>query len=131
MSYAWKILWCTLVTSALVLVMASCASTQQREGTGPLTPGMVEISIEKGITAKADILEVFGPPDQVTRRDDIAIWTYDKHNIQTSSRRDIGTLILYSAGKRSSSSSSTSTLLILYFDSNDVVYDYKLDTFKY
>ena len=119
-----------MIATIATLAMASCASSQ-RQGTGVLTPGMVEISIEKGYTTKADILEVFGPPDQVTRRDDIAIWTYDKHNIQSSTRSSVGTLILLTAGRRTSSSSSTSTLLILYFTDDDVVYDYKLDTFNY
>ena len=88
---------------------------------------MVRLSIEKGSTTQADILETFGPPDQVTHRDETQIWTYDKISYDT--RVSAGTLIFYEAASRQSG--SISTLLILYFNSNDVVYDYRLDSYRF
>ncbi len=92
-----------------------------------LTPGMVKLTIEKGTTTQATILEVFGPPDQTTHRGEQQIWTYDKISYQT--RADSGTLIFYSAG--STLSQSVSTMLIIYFDAKDVVQDYKLDSYRF
>ena len=102
-------------------------STSAAERTSNLTPGMVKLKIERGKTMQAEILETFGPPDQVTHRDGKQIWTYDK--ISYSTRSDAGTLIFYTAA--STVSQSVSTLLILYFDENDRVYEYRLDTYRF
>ena len=119
----------TLVAISMsILLMNGCASSNSegiRESN--LTPGMVKLTIEKGKTTQADILEVFGPPDQVTHRDGKQVWTYDKISYQT--RSDAGTLIFYSAS--SARSSSISTLLIIYFNEDDVAYDYRLDSYRF
>ena len=81
---------------------------------------MVKLKIQKGETTQAEILEVFGPPDQTTHKGDVEVFTYDK--ISNYMRADRGGLLFYEAG--SVRSSSVSILLILYFDENDVVYDY-------
>lgn len=43
-----------------------------------LTPGMVVKHIQKGKTTQAEIMEVFGPPDMVTRSGSGEMWGYDK-----------------------------------------------------
>ena len=43
-----------------------------------LTAGMAKKSIVKGSTTQAEVMEIFGPPDLLTHRDDMQIWTYDK-----------------------------------------------------
>ena len=43
-----------------------------------LTPGMVVKNIQKGKTTQAEIMEVFGPPDMVTRSGSGEMWGYDK-----------------------------------------------------
>jgi hypothetical protein len=43
-----------------------------------LTPGMVAKSIQKGKTTQAEIMEIFGPPDMVTRSGSGEMWGYDK-----------------------------------------------------
>ena len=88
---------------------------------------MVKLHIVKGQTDQTEILEVFGPPNQTTMRDDVQVWTYD--TISEYVREDAGTLFFYAAASRRSS--QTSMLLILYFDDRDVVYDYRLDQIKY
>lgn len=119
----------TLVAISLILFLASGCASRNSVGVreSNLTPGMVKLSINKGKTTQADILEVFGPPDQVTHRDGKQVWTYDKISYQ--SRVDSGTLIFYSAS--SARSTSISTLLIIYFNDADVVYDYRLDSYKF
>ena len=121
--------------STLPLVgCAAFSDTEYGKGSGSqgardsnLTPGMVKLHIVKGQTDQAEILEVFGPPNQTTMRDDVQIWTYD--TISEYVREDAGTLFFYTAASRRSS--QTSVLLILYFDDRDVVYDYRLDQIKY
>lgn len=92
-----------------------------------LTPGMVTLSVKKSETTQTDILEVFGPPDQVTHRDSLQVWTYDKISYRT--RADKGSLIFYTAG--SIESSSVSTMLILYFREDGVVQDYRFDSYRF
>ena len=129
-----------LICSALALTLVSscgCAgfsSTEFDRGSASknakqsnLTPGMVKLKIQKGETSQAEILEVFGPPDQTTHKGDVEVFTYDK--ISNYVRADRGGLLFYEAG--SVRSSSVSILLILYFDDNDIVYDYRLDQIKY
>ncbi len=43
-----------------------------------LTPGMVVKNIQKGKTTQAEIMEIFGPPDMVTRSGSGEMWGYDK-----------------------------------------------------
>jgi len=121
----------------ICLLMSACAGFSDSEfqrGAGQLganqsnlTPGMAKLKITKGQTAQAEILEVFGPPNQTTMRDGVQVWTYDK--ISDYVREDRGGLLWYGAGSRRSS--STSILLILYFNNDDIVYDYRLDQIKY
>jgi hypothetical protein len=43
-----------------------------------LTPGMIGKNIQKGKTTQAEIMEIFGPPDMVTRSGSGEMWGYDK-----------------------------------------------------
>lgn len=124
-----------LQSVAVIATAVGCAGFSKSEndtmaGTAKassLTPGMVKLKIEKGKTTQADVLETFGPPDQTTHRGDTQVWTYDKISYQV--RADSGTLIFYSA--QSASSQSVSTMLIVYFGKDDVVREYRLDTYKF
>lgn len=111
------------------IVLAGCASQQvDRSPTeSNLTAGMAKATIKKGQTTQADVIEVFGPPDLVTHRDNLQIWTYDK--VRYDVRSDGGTLIFYSAS--SLKSSSTSTMLIIYFDEQDIVQDYRMNVTRF
>lgn len=131
------------------LLLAAAVLTACRSTTEPppsesnLTAGMVKLKIHKNKTVQADVLEVFGPPDMVTHKDDLRIWTYDKirYDVESTS---YGLLILAGAGsgnvaggggaggsRRTHRSSSTSTMLILYFDEKDVVRDYRLSVTRF
>lgn len=96
-----------------------------------LTAGMTKKTIRKGVTTQAEVVEVFGPPDLVTHKDDMQVWTYDKisNRIETSS--GYFNVLIAGVGSKRATSSSTSTMLIIYFDSHDVVQDYRLSVVKF
>src|SRR4051812_15970306 len=96
-----------------------------------LTPGNVKLNIVKGQTTQAQVQEAFGPPDLVTHRDNQEIWTYDKTSYDYEKRSDYLTVIFAGAGGDRVRSSSRSTMLIVYFDSRDIVTDYRLSAIKY
>jgi outer membrane protein assembly factor BamE (lipoprotein component of BamABCDE complex) len=89
------------------------------------------------------VIEVFGTPNVITMRDDYEMWVYDKvSSTQTTAVFGLGGL-----GGGSSSSgfggggagggvgsverSETTVMLIIYFDSDDVVHDYKITQTKF
>jgi outer membrane protein assembly factor BamE (lipoprotein component of BamABCDE complex) len=123
-----------VVSSAVaVLALAGCQSPRadsdaQRSN---LTAGMVKAKIEKGATTQTEVLEVFGPPDLVTHKDGVDVWTYDKTSYDLESHNSYFTVLVAGASSRQARSSSTSTMLILYFDERDVVSDYRLSAVKF
>ena len=120
-----------MTAAVVVLLLAGCSHTTRPLSESNLTPGMAKMTIAKGRTTQAQVMEVFGPPDLVTHRDDLQIWTYDKirYDVESSS----GFLYVLLAGKAGQSrrSASTSTMLIVYFDSNDVVREYRMNTTRF
>ncbi len=96
-----------------------------------LTPGVVKLKIAKGSTRQAEILEVFGPPDMVTHKDDQQIWTYDKTSYDYQSQSGYLTVLFAGTGGDTVRSSSRSTILIIYFDASDTVIDYRLNSTKF
>ena len=112
------------------MVGLGCASRDDARPSN-LTAGMAKKTIIKGQTKQAEVMEVFGPPDLITHRDDLQIWTYDKirNDVQMSGGfLTVGVAGIGGAGARSS---STSTMLIIYFDSSDVVKDYRLNITRF
>ena len=130
-----------VVLSAALL--AGCANDPRPVTESNLTPGMAKATIVVGETSQAEVMEVFGPPDQVTHRDSMQIWTYDK--IRYDMQASQGFLRIFGVGSGNSyllgggagvanqrySSSSTSTMLIMYFDADDIVRDYRMNTFRF
>ena len=62
-------MWKTLANSALctLVAIAGCVSNDDAIRSN-LTPGMVKLSIQKGLTTQAEVMEVFGPPDRDRKR---------------------------------------------------------------
>jgi outer membrane protein assembly factor BamE (lipoprotein component of BamABCDE complex) len=133
---------CALIAIALLI---GCSSTQ----TGPaleesnLTAGMAKLKILKDKTTQAEVLEIFGPPDMVTHRDDLRIWTYNK--VRYDIRETAGGLFVIGAvaggsgggagaaggsGSRRTSSSKM-TILTIHFDSQDIVRDYRMQVTRF
>jgi len=105
-------------------LLSGCASVQPVQQSN-LTSGMAKTKIIKGQTTQNEIMQVFGPPNIVTKnKSGNEVWTYDKVSVESGSSDVYGTLfILGGAGSRSSTSSRTFTLMIE-FDEKDVVKDY-------
>ena len=133
-----------LPTLALALAVGCASNRNERPPTeSNLTPGMVKLTIKKDQTQQAEILEVFGPPDLVTHKDGLQVWTYDKIRYDVE-KTSVGLAVVGAVGggsgggaggaygsKRRTTSSSTSTMLIIYFDDNDVVRDYRMQVTRF
>ena len=96
-----------------------------------LTPGGVKMNIIKGKTTQHEVLEAMGPPDLVTHKDGVDVWTYDKTSYEYFEDKSYFTVLLAGRSGDRVTSTSRSTLLVLYFDTNDVVSDYRLSAIKY
>ena len=96
-----------------------------------LTAGIAKKTITKDQTTQAEVMEVFGPPDLVTHKDDMQVWTYDKIRYDIQSSGSYFTVLLYGTENSKLKSSSTSTMLIIYFDNQDIVRDYRLNVTRF
>ena len=85
----------------------------------------------KGETKQLDIMEIFGPPDMVTHKDNIQVWTYDKTRYDLESSGGYLNVLVAGVSSQRSTSSSTSTMLIIYFDKNDTVQDYRMNVTRF
>jgi len=123
---------CTVLVCVVAGSLGGCQPADDRverpTTESNLTPGMAKSTIVKGQTTQAEVMEVFGPPDLVTHKDDMQIWTYDK--IAYDFEETEGMVTLFRQGRRTRST-STSTMLIVYFDEQDVVRDYRMSTIKF
>lgn len=119
--------------SFLMIYSVGCAesNTSPLPTESNLTAGMAKKTIVKGQTTQAEVMEIFGPPDLVTHKDNIQVWTYDKIRYDVESSDGYLTVLLAGVGGRKARSSSTSTMLIIYFDSNDKVIDYRMSVTRF
>jgi hypothetical protein len=122
-----------LLAAPLLVAVPGCASRSEDPPAAAdnLTPGMVKMKIVKGQTRQAELLEVFGPPDQVAHKDGQDVWTYDKSSYEYDKRSDYFTLLIAGSGGDRVRSSSRTTMLIPYFDKNEVVQDYRLTATRF
>ena len=121
-----------LLTVAVgLLVGCQPSQTAQTVTESNLTAGMAKKTIVKGQTTQAEIMETFGPPDLLTHKDDMQIWTYDKIRYDIQSSEGYLTVLIAGVAGGSTRWSSTSTMLIIYFDSKDVVKDYRLSVTRF
>ncbi|NQV18621.1 MAG: hypothetical protein HQ534_08775 [Armatimonadetes bacterium] len=112
------------------IFLAGCATYPRKvESTqrSNLTVGTVKTKIIKGETKQAEILEIFGSPNLVTKnKSDNEVWNYNKMSFETATGSDGGTLILFGGSRALSTSTTKSFDLIITFDNNDVVKDYSV-----
>jgi hypothetical protein len=92
---------------------------------------MAKRTIVKGRTTQLEVMEVFGPPDLVSHRDDAEVWTYDKIRNDVQSSGGYLTIGVAGISGGGAQSSSTSTMLIIYFDKNEIVQDYRLHVARF
>lgn len=116
-----------------LLFSVSCNSYKYGANAEPtqksnLTFGVVKSKIIKGSTTQAEILELFGAPNLVSKnKSNNEVWSYNKMN---TVNKQGGTDFLFGA-RASQSSSAQSFDLIITFDSNDIVSDYSVVSTSY
>ena len=107
----------------------ACSSSARRETPqqSNLTAGTVKARIEKGVTTQAEIMQLFGAPNLVTKnRANDEVWNYNRMAFQSVSGGEDWSLFLIGGSRAVSSSTSRNFDLIITFDSNDVVKDYSV-----
>ena len=127
----------SIVLFAVVLLGACVyreAAPVEGLGATPYTHGQVQLTLKKGVTTQAQVLEVFGAPNVATTDSTgKELWTYQKYaqvaRAASSSEGFAWTIFLLGGGSRRASaeagtSSRTLTLLIR-FDKRGVVDDFK------
>ncbi len=110
------------------VLISSCATSNVREMSNTnLTVGKVKMEIKKGVTTKADILQVFGSPNIVTKnRNNDEVWSYNRMSYESTYGSDSGGFILWGGSRAVSSTTTKSFDLIIIFDENDIVKDYSI-----
>lgn len=98
-----------------------------------LTQGQVQLHLEVGKTTKAEVVEIFGAPNIVTRDGSgQEVWTYQRsaQASQSSSRSGYWTVILggQSGENTGFESSSRMLTLIIKFNNQDIVSDFSSRT---
>ncbi len=131
---------CLLGLAVVLSVPLGCS---QQSGPSALTPGAAKKHIVPGRTTQAEVIEVFGTPNVITRKDGGEMWVYDKvSSRQTSAAFGAGGVGAgwgssgfggggLAGGVGSTERSETTVMLIIYFDENDVVKDYKMSQTKF
>lgn len=104
---------------------------------------MAKLYLVPGETHQAKVIEIFGPPNIVTRSDDGDLWVYDKVSSREANTSfgiggivggfGSGTLGIggLGVGANDSVRSETTVMLIVYYDKNDLVRDYKITQTKF
>lgn len=115
----------SLLTIAL-LVLGACSSNQPKQKSN-LTYGTVKSKIVKGQTSQAEVVQLLGNPNIVTKnRSGDEVWTYSKQSTEAKSGSS-GFFLGVIGGSQAFSSNSSATLdLIVTYDKNDIVKDYSV-----
>jgi outer membrane protein assembly factor BamE (lipoprotein component of BamABCDE complex) len=102
-----------------------CSSSEKPQQKSNLTMGTVKKRLVRGKTTQADIVQLLGSPNMVTKNSHKEeVWTYSRQSYDSESGGFGGGLIVFGGNKAFSSGSSNSFDLIITFDKDDVVRDY-------
>lgn len=110
-----------------------------------LTPGMIIKHVQIGKTTQTEIMEIFGPPDMITKSGRGEMWGYDKVSREVAEgavgakveSRSGATGSMGAGGSQQTSDqrrrteTSTSVFLLIYFDEKGAVTDYRLSATKF
>ena len=112
--------------SILLLTAFLPACVQEpNPGVNNLTHGAVQLTLKKGITTQADVLEKFGAPNIATiNAEGQEVWTYQRHATTASSSEGYLTIGLAGFGKSGAEESSRSMTLIIKFSGDKKVSDF-------
>jgi len=120
---------------SLSFIVSSCATFPRKQEPvqlSNLTVGIVKSKIIKGVTNQAELLQIFGSPNIITKnRDNDEVWNYSRMSYRTTSGAD-GVSVIFFGGSRAMTTATTESFdLILIFDENDVVKDYSVISAKF
>ena len=127
-----------LLICFMAIFISGCATSKASYQRSNLTFGMVKSNLIKGQTTQAEIINLFGAPNIMTRnKSGEEVWTYDKISVSSSEAAaglalGAGSLsggnamggIAGAGGSTSSTSSRSMTLAITFFSDKDIVKDY-------
>ncbi len=108
----------------LILICVFICGCKPAEPVEPsnLTAGMVKKEIVEGVTTQQEILEVFGPPNIITKsKSGNEVWTYDTISVRQTSKDGYWNVIVAGGGSDKSSTSTKTFTLMIEFDSKEVV----------
>ena len=120
-----------ILVIGILAVCMGCAMHRENASPSNLTPGMAKRHIIPGQTTQTEVLEIFGPPDLVTRRDSTEVWTYDKISQEVKSSSGYLTILLAGLSRERTTAHNKSIMLVVYFDVHDRVGDYRLSAAKF
>jgi len=128
-----------LIIPVLMLLLIGCVTTGVNTEPSKLTPGMAGKHIIKGETTQTEVLEIFGPPDLVTKRGTVETWAFDRISTEEAHVAGIlggGGLIgagavggIVSGGKRTATTKTI--MLLVYFNEGGIVKDYSVTATKF
>ncbi len=123
-----KALWGFISICIFSVFIFGCASSGVKETSNTnLTSGKVKMEIKKGVTTQADILQIFGSPNIVTKnRSNDEVWNYNRMSYESAYGSEGGGFIFWGGSRAVSSATTKSFDLIIIFDDNDVVKDYSV-----
>jgi len=97
-----------------------------------LTVGTVKKEIIKGKTNQAELLQLFGSPNLITKnRNNDEVWNYNKMSFESASGADGGSLIFWGGSRAMSTATTKSFDLIITFDNDGIVKDYSVISASY
>ncbi|MDP2302120.1 MAG: hypothetical protein Q8N03_06825 [Ignavibacteria bacterium] len=110
------------------VVFFGCATSGVKEISNTnLTTGKVKMEIIKGVTTQAEILQIFGSPNIVTKnRSNDEVWNYNRMSFESAYGSEGGGFIFWGGSRAVSSATTKSFDLIIIYDDKDVVKDYSI-----
>ena len=111
----------------MLVFAVSCTTLDEAPQKSNLTVGTVKTEIHKGITSQAEIVQLLGSPNIITKnKAGLEVWTYSKQSFQAESSRAGAGLILFGGAHAFSSASSSTFDLIITFNQKDIVQEYSI-----
>lgn len=118
-----------VLTVLWMCALEGCATfpDEQEPASSPLTAGNISLTLQKGVTTKAEVLKAFGAPNIVTKnRAADEVWNYNRMNYTTRVGQDGGSLIFWGGSRAVATATTKSFDLMITFDASDIVKDYSI-----
>ena len=121
-----------VLSTIALLALGACTSKNKTVQKSNLTFGTVKSQIKKGQTTQAEVVQLLGAPNLVTKNSHgNEVWTYSRQSYDSETGAFGGGLVLFGGASAFSSSASSSFDLIITFNETDVVKDYSVTASQY